>query len=441
MKQGDSSAERSSVPPPGWHWMLAGILILAVVARLAYSLGVCRAILHIDPTQEPLDGYHLIAEHLYKGAGYRILDTDPPTVSRPPAYPLFLLGIFSVVGINYVWVQIAQAILGAVSCWFLFLLGRWILSTELGLVAAALYAVYPNSILYSARLYAENLYFPLFLAFALVLCRASLDGSLRRGLLAGALWGASLLTRGTLLALPLLLPLGVALSRAHRTPTSRWLRWSVPALLAGMLVIAPWTIRNYTLTGAIVPVSSWAWVGMYNGTQVAKQMHRWNDDLSEVDNAAARRIREEAALRFNTSGRVIVTSRDEVTYDRIGRDLTLEEWRADPLAVVGRTAAGFAFTWFFAFDARMRHVSLLIHLPIFLLFVSGAILMARRHPAAFERAWPALGLVLFTNAFYALAYPHIRYMAGAVGLSFIFAAMPLLTIADGLRRAIARRQS
>jgi 4-amino-4-deoxy-L-arabinose transferase-like glycosyltransferase len=412
-------------------WLIA-ILVLAVTVRLAYSFVVVRGILGVTPETESSDGYNLIAQNLYAGHGYRFRLADPPTLQRPPAYPAVLVAIFSVAGVNYAIVQVVQALLGALGCWLLFLLGRWVLCAELGLVAAALYALYPNSVIYSSRLYAENLYFPLFLGFAYLLCRAALEGSVRRGIGAGVLWGAGLLTRGTLLPLPLLLPLGVLLSRRHRRPAARWLRWGLSALLAGALVVGPWTLRNYSLTGAFVPVSTWAWGPIYHGTQVGKRMTEWVD-LGGVDSAATKHVHDLAVQRFGRAdGSAFATSHDEIRYDQIGKDLTLEDWRRDPLGLVQRTLLGAGFAWFFAFDTATRLMSLVIHVPIFLLFIIGVVMMARRYREAFVRAWPALGLIVFVNAFQAVAYAHVRYMAPAIALAFVFAALPLLVLARKL---------
>ncbi len=419
-----------------WHRTLVAILVLAFLVRVAFSLGISRGLLDIRPELESTDGYHLIAQSLYDGHGYRFSPDKPLTLQRAPAYPAFLLAIFSITGVDYVWVQVAQAALGAVGCWLIFLLGRWVLSIELGLMAALLYALYPNSILYSARLYAENLYFPAFLAFAYLLCRASFEGSVRHGFGAGIVWGAGLLTRGTLLPLPFVLPVGIVLSRWHRSPTSRWLRWSLPALLAGILVLMPWALRNHALTGHFVPVSSWAWGPMYQGMQVAKQANQWQN-LSDLDMQAGLHIRELAAQEFGRDdGTVIAVPSDEIRYDAIARDLTLTEWADDPVAVVLRAIRGVFYTWFFAFGPSMRLVSLAVHVPLLLLFVTGAIQMSKRHPDAFTKAWPALGLILFVNAFYALAYPHVRYMAPAIALSLIFSALPLLTLFNKKRSSL-----
>jgi 4-amino-4-deoxy-L-arabinose transferase-like glycosyltransferase len=401
--------------------MLWAILIVALAVRLLYSLAVARGLLDIKPELESTDGYHLIAQSMLDGHGYRFGTGEAPTLRRAPAYPAFLATMLAVSGGSYVWVQVAQAALGSLSCWLLFLLGRWVLSARLGLVAAAMFAVYPNSILYSARLYAENLYFPAFLGFAYLMCRASYEGSSTRGLGAGLLWGVGMLTRGTLLPLPAALPLGIAISSWHRSPATRWIRWAIPALLGGALVLAPWAARNYSLTGQFVPVSSWGWAPIFHGLQVSQHANEWRD-LSVVDAEAGQQIRDVAALELRrTTGSIFQSPGDEIRYDQIARSMTMDQWARDPLLAVSYGVRGMLYSWFFAFGPATRIVSMVVHLPLLALFVWGTIAMSKRQPQAFVRA------------FYALAYPHVRYMAPAVALSFVFSALPILMLLKRFR--------
>lgn len=411
------------------------ILILAVVLRLAFSFVLTRGVLHVSPEDEITDGYHTIAENLVRGDGYRQFLDHPPTLERPPGYPVFLFLIFRSAGVNYVLVQIAQALLGALGCWLLFELGRWVLSPQLGLAAALLYAVYPNSIEYSSRLYSENLHFPLFLAFALLLCRAAWTASWVKGVAVGALWAASTLTRGTLLAFPFALPFWFLLSRRHRSSVSSHLRWALPAFAAAIAVLAPWTIRNYQLSGSIVPVSTWGWAPFYHGIQCSKRMLAW-DDLGSIDQKASETRYEIVVDRLYDGDRTkaFASAREYVRHEAVARDLVLAELRGDPLGAIFRAAVGVPFTWFQTFGSKMRILSLAIHLPLMILFVIGAWRMHSVFPQAFARAYPALGLILFVNLFQAVVFPHVRYMSPAIALSFLFAGLPLCEWVDRSRR-------
>lgn len=408
-------------------WLLA-ILLAAVVLRLAFSIGYMRGVENIGPEDQISDGYHLIAENLNAGLGYRELAEWPPSISRPPAYPLFLWSLFQFFGVQYLWVQIAQAILGALGCWLLYLLGRWVHNERLGLSAALLYAVYPNSIQYSGWLYAENLYFPVFLAFAYMLCRASHEGSRVRGAAAGALWGLSILTRGTLLVLPFVIPVGLALSRIHRR-RHIMLRWIPAAVVAGILVATPWTIRNHRLTGEFVPVSAWGWAPFYHGIKCSQGMLKWGD-LRQIDIEASRTRHDIVVERLYAGDRAKAWSsaREAVRHEEVARDLVIEEIKTDPGGFVLRAIVGIPFTWFQTLGARMRIFSLAVHLPLMILFVVGARQMAKRHPDSFARAWPALGIIAFVGLFQAAVFPHVRYMSPAISLSFIFSGFPIANL-------------
>lgn len=380
--------------------------------------------MQISPELQYTDGYHAIARNLLEGNGYRLDATGPLTTERAPAYPFFLLAVFSIAGVDYTWVQVVQACVGGLSCWLLFLLGRWALSAEVGLASAALFAVYPNAIEYSARLYAENVYFPIFLSFAYFLCRASLQPSAKYSVMTGVSWGASLLTRGTLLPFPFILPFGILLSQAHRSYRTV-AKWLLPAALAALVVITPWTVRNYSITGALVPVSTWGWAPLYHGTQVAKRMTEWVD-LIDVDIAATLHVRR----LFREQNNDDLQPRDHyaIRYDHFAKNLTLADWKNDKLGKAFRSIIGIGYAWFFTFGAKLRAVSLAVHLPLLVMFIAGAICMARRHKEAFIRTWPALGLILYINLFCAISYPHVRYMSPAIALSFIFSGYYIIEL-------------
>jgi hypothetical protein len=272
----------------------------------------------------------------------------------------------------------------------------------------------------------ENLFFPLLLGFGLFLSIAVTRASPLHGAIAGAFWGLGLLTRGTLLAFPIALPLLLAVSPDHRRSWRAWWRWALPALAAGTLVVAPWAARNYRLTGEVIPVSSWGWAPFYHGIQVSKEMLRWGD-LRSVD-IQADRTRHDIVVERLYAGdraRAWASSREMVRHEKVARDLVLAEIRRDPAGWLGRGIAGIVFTWFQTLGRTKRILSLAIHLPLMLLFVAGVAGMARRNAGAFARLVPALAVILFVDLFQGFVFPFVRYMAPAIALSFVFAAQPI----------------
>lgn len=399
------------------------ILIAAVALRLLYTFGWVRGLQGISPQDEITDGYEQIAENLFQGLGYRQFASHPPTLQRPPGYPLFLLAVRSIGDSDFVAVQVAQALLGGLSAGLLYLLGRWLLGERVGLWAAFLGAIHPASVQYSAQLYAENLYIPLFLAFAWLLCRAVSRASRRDGLFSGLFFAAGLLTRGTLLLFPIALFAGLPLHPRLRSGARRWWRWAVPAACSACLLVSPWVARNYRLTGAFVPSSAWGWAPFYHGIRCSQSMLSWGD-LAQADRLAEsdRQRRVVETLYGNDPSRAYDSPRDFLRHEAVARELVHEEIRRDPLGFALRGVAGIPFAWFQTLSPRKRILSLALHLPLMILFIVGTIRMLRFSPAAAARAWPALCLIAFVNGFSAWVFPLARYMAPAVALSFVFSA-------------------
>ncbi|MGD1017686.1 MAG: hypothetical protein ABSA12_00050 [Verrucomicrobiia bacterium] len=204
---------------------------LALVARLAFVFVVFPAVQPRMHLREDGDGYGQIAQ--------TIRDGHYDDVSRGPVYPVFL----ALAGSPLV-AKCLQALLDTVTVWLVFLLaGRnW--------KAAALWAIYPFAIWRVAFIGKETTLAFLLAAYVCVQLLAFRSRKFWPWLAAGGLLAVVNLCKPTFLAWPVAV---LALAYLHRVPLSR-----VAILIAGMiLVVAPWTWRNYVVThGAFVPVAT-----------------------------------------------------------------------------------------------------------------------------------------------------------------------------------------
>lgn len=80
---------------------------------------------------------------------------DGPDVKRVPLFALFLGIVYFVFGYNPTVFLVVQAFVSAMSCWFLYRLGRSLGQPLVGLIAAFLLAVNPRTILYVAKIQVE----------------------------------------------------------------------------------------------------------------------------------------------------------------------------------------------------------------------------------------------------------------------------------------------
>lgn len=197
------------------------------------------------------DVYERIAQNLLAGHGFAI-DPASPTVFRPPVYPLFIAGIYAFAGPYPGFVLLAQAFIGGLAIWCVYLLGRRLLSDGVALAGALLAGSYPHLAWYSATLLTETLSVFL-LALALLgasyLPRGRVDP--RRAALVGLAFGLSALATPRLSAIPLgvgvvLLLQGMPFVRVFGTLTAMFVGYAA--------VLAPWVVRNLLVFGMVVPL-------------------------------------------------------------------------------------------------------------------------------------------------------------------------------------------
>jgi 4-amino-4-deoxy-L-arabinose transferase-like glycosyltransferase len=229
------------------------IVLLALIPRIA----VVTADSGYAPANDAFE-YDYYARSIAAGDGYPqsgYLLQGGPTAIRDPGYPYLLGGIYALSDNSMALARLIDAALGALSVLLLYLIAKRLWGRRVGLVAAAMAAVFPPLVLLSRDLVSESLFIPLELGAVLcVLNFRRSGGRLRWTLAAGALCGLAALTRNTGLALMLPVALGVWTLRPRLQPAALL----APALAVGCaaLVIVPWIVRDAVEFGRFVPVTT-----------------------------------------------------------------------------------------------------------------------------------------------------------------------------------------
>jgi 4-amino-4-deoxy-L-arabinose transferase-like glycosyltransferase len=181
-------------------------------------------------------------------------------IFHPPLYPYFLAVPFSIFGTLEAakWVQavVATLLIPAVGR-----IGTIVMGARAGLVAAAVAAFYPEVVWFSVHFWVENLFLVLlWWAFERLFVA---DEAGRRGpaIVGGLLWGLAILTRETGLYFLPVAALWLALSPRREGARSRAALFALTALL----VVAPWTYRNWVAFRAFVPVSTAGGLNLFQG--------------------------------------------------------------------------------------------------------------------------------------------------------------------------------
>ncbi len=163
----------------------------------------------------------------------------------PPLYPAFISFVYRLAGVNHRVIPWAQVLLGALVCVFVQRIGRRAGGPATGNIAAALVALNPTYIFATNLFASENLYAAW---FACGLWLAGKPWTRRRiPVGAGIAFGLGALTRAVGVGVPFV----IALARWRAFPSRRaWARSVGWMVVASLLTIAPWTVRNLVVAGS-----------------------------------------------------------------------------------------------------------------------------------------------------------------------------------------------
>lgn len=248
---------------PGRVW-----LVLAVA--LALRLTAVGLTIETPTTLDPAD-FSRTAESIAQGHGYPLSNRAPgmgPSAFRPPGYPFFLAAVYAISGQEAPPVgRLVGAFLGTLSVGLIGLIALRLWGKRVGVLALCIAAIAPPLVILSTALISEALFVPVVLgAVASAVEARRSRHRYRWAILTGALVGIAALTRTN--GLLLLLPLALALAPGRRRRL-RMARWAPAAamFLAAIAVLVPWTVRNWIVFHAFVPVSDesgYTLAGTYN---------------------------------------------------------------------------------------------------------------------------------------------------------------------------------
>lgn len=226
---------------------LTVILILAVLVRLMVVL-----VFFSNYSPESDAGqWHIMAQNFLNGRG--LIVNENLLAYRTPVPALYFAAIYAVFGISIRAVQIANIFLGVFTVWLVYDLVRRIFGIISARWSALFVAFYPTLLFYTGQLLSETP-FVMLITLALWLVWLLRDRTAIWFALVGMVLGLATLTRQTalLIAPPIVLWMVV-------TRNGGWLRRMIPPLVilvSLMLSIAPWTARNYVVTGKFIPLTS-----------------------------------------------------------------------------------------------------------------------------------------------------------------------------------------
>ena len=259
--------------PARWRspWRLfVGIVIVGCCLRLGY--GVARYHDEFSYTGQEFvllwdyDALEhvLIAKSLIEHQAYRVPEPiEGKTIRfgphdalfKAPLYQYFLAGVFAVSGFNFALFFPLQALIGGIAAGLAALIafdvfGRWRIAAVAGLAAAA----HPMLVNSASQPYNENLFVALIFGAVWAFIQWTKTPRASWAVAAGAIGSLAILCRES--AFPPLMATALFALVARPAGVRQSITAAAALVAVMILMVAPWTVRNFQRTGNIVPVSA-----------------------------------------------------------------------------------------------------------------------------------------------------------------------------------------
>jgi len=345
------------------------LVALALIAVL--GLGV-RAYAVANPVANPADdshAYYALAKALYEEGSFGGPEFRDSSDWSPGAPLLYAAGFYATGGAREGTARIVEALLGVAAILVVFALGRRLgdaasagtgrrLGSAVGLLAAFAVAVYPPFIHSTGELMSEPPTILTLPAAVLAFLWASEPGRSRWAwLLPGLLFGLTAMFRPEYLfvggAFVVLAGLWPILARG---PSAGWrpgLGGASLLLLALLLPILPWTIRNVDVLGRVVPISTGSGKALYVGTYLpadgeyqrvkALLYERYEHKSLPPDSEALNEV-DPGPLFDRVAARYPDLPRDSAL-GKVGKQNLSKYFDEDPLGYLGMTARKVGRMW------------------------------------------------------------------------------------------------
>lgn len=397
-------------PPPGRSLpFLLGVL--ATISSLCFSFLILPHLagplaVNMDP-----DKLGELGRNLAEGRGfsYGTAESITPAFDRAPVYPLLVMLLFRITGENPLpLLQIIQAFFHGLTGYLLYRIGLELFERRIALLGQAIHAVHPILLWYTARIWIETTNTMVITALVLALfvlrkreTRWTLMGC-------GVLFALAMLTKSVALVLPVAVLLVAAVRKEWTYARSLAL-----ACLIGLVLVSPWTVRNYLLSGRFIPVHTSLGLNFVQGEAIARH---WTETPFSTLAIWEKGRAEGGELLASGNQRPESPEGDALLTAAI-----LQRWWRDPVTLLRHAAANAVTFWYLSESPLKSGVILLLQVPLLVFGVRGMRRMRLRAPAM-----PILCVsVLSFWIVHALVVGWLRYSVPVLPLMILCAAAGL----------------
>ncbi len=403
------------------NWLLVAAVACTFANGLVISLWVFPAVSGPVGLENFGDGWAQIGENIVKGYGFVYDPTMASTfmtghLKREPVYSLFLALILALFDKLDPYMFLFQALINSLTCFLLYFIVSKSFNRQTALLACFLYAFYPFTSWYVPRIAYETLLG--FFVAALVLGLVNLFERLsyRRALFVGLLIGITVLCRGIYLLFPFALLLGlVARFRGrNKLVIGCWLT----AVVAMLIVLSPWVVRNYSSSREFVPATTQGGISYFIGNKVVEYYSLHANTAGYRPEEEGDRLYNEIRDSVSSQNPSLSNAQVEVQADKRLVRMAIEDITAQPLTFIKKILKGVVLVWFVGDTGLKSTALLLMQAPVLFLGIIGIFYSLRTK----KPVMPLMTVLLYSVLIQTALSPYGRYSYPMVPILIAFAA-------------------
>ncbi|MCA9254090.1 MAG: glycosyltransferase family 39 protein [Phycisphaerales bacterium] len=399
---------------------LLWVFLAALIVRALFCFVAIPLLnLNIGPNRSDFftstDGYIDLAVNLVDHGVYAFAPGAPPTSYRGPAYPAVLAVAYAIVGDAARAILIVNCLASSAACVVIFLLARRLYGERVTPAWAAPIVLFPLSIYYCANSFSDT-----FLTLTIALYLWGLVSLMRtprwpQSLGTAAAFALTALTKAVILPIAPLVCVFAAFRNRRALPQS------IVAMTLGFALVGVWTIRNYSVTGALTPVTGGGGFNLLLGNFMIDRGGDCDASLKYARNAAVDYLREHDNVAIDlgaldTDGHLDVPRAIDQTYGRAAIGM----FRENPTLLLRKLAINSARFWYFSSSPMKSLGNGVVNIATLLLALVGWRELHRREKAGAE-------LIALLVLAFMLLYAAVIVHSSRFSLPIVMALLPLAT--------------
>ncbi len=405
---------------------LKALLLFVILPKIASTSGSTYGLNNFS------DEYDKLAWSLVQGHGYRFFPDTSLTLMREPGYPLFMALLFWLFGYGLAVVKVANLLLSCFGAYLVMRISQRVCRGRyryVDVIAPCLFLLHPGLLIAESRGGYEVLFIVLLLLFLWVLFRALDSGSALAYLASGLVLGTAMLVKSTLMFLPVFILGYLLIFERARTSTLSAIRNIILMLVAMALVMSPWVIRNYEVSGKFVPTASVFGVAAFTGSHICKNL-TLDKRMQAVDTEAANMLTDRAkAGGYHFKGdyyRYFYSVGEELEFNsKIWKEVRDDYLHSPLLFAKCATQNVFKF-WFAGKSWTATGLNAILQVPYIVLAVAGAVIAYRKGDG--RNIGLLVLFILYYMAVHVAVHAQARYSIPVIPVVSILAAIPLAAL-------------